>query len=113
MGAFTMKKGLLALTLTAVVLTGCATGGSVGDYAMGDDSAAIKDGRNRESAQLSRAELEQHRRQRTNTSEELALEREKRQNKRDEINGTMGTVGYGVGLVGGIAGTAAAIKSWF
>ena len=100
-----MKKGLLALTLTAVVLTGCATGGSVGDYAMGDDSAAIKAGRNRESAQLSRAELEQHRRQRTNTSEELALEREKRQNKRDEINGTMGTVGYGVGLVGGIAGT--------
>ena len=80
---------------------------------MGDDSAAIKAGRNRESAQLSRAELEQHRRQRTNTSEELALEREKRKNKRDEINGTMGTVGYGVGLVGGIAGTAAAIKSWF
>ena len=108
-----MKNVLIVLTASAVLLTGCATGGSVGDMAIGDDSTAIKAGRNRAEAQLSRAELEQHRRQRTNTSEELALEREKRQNKRDEINGTMGTVGYGVGLVGGIAGTAAAIKSWF
>ena len=108
-----MKKSLFALTLTTVVLTGCATGGSVGDYAMGDDSAAIKSGRNRASAQLSRAELEQHRRQRTNVSEELALEREKRRNKHEEVRSTMGTVGQGVGLVGGIAGTAAAIKAWF
>ena len=108
-----MKKGLLALTLTAVVLTGCATGGSVGDYAMGDDSAAIKAGRNRESAQLSRAELEQHRRQRTNTSEELALEREKRQNKHDGIRSTMGTAAGGLGLINGIVGTITHIKSAF
>lgn len=108
-----MKKSLTALLLAAFVLTGCATGGSVGDLAIGDDSAAIKAGRNRASAQLSRAELEQHRRQRANVSEELALEREKRANKRDQINGAMGTAAAGVGLIGGIAGTAALIKAWF
>ena len=97
-----MKKSISALTLTAILLTGCATGGSVGDLAIGDDSAAIKAGRNRAEAQLSRAELEQHRRQRTNTSEELALEREKRANKRDQINGAMGTAAGAVGLVGGM-----------
>ncbi|WP_066566075.1 NGK_0946 family protein [Snodgrassella sp. CFCC 13594] len=108
-----MKKILIALSLSAFLVTGCATGGSVGDYAMGDDSAAIKAGRNQASAQLSRAELEQHRRQRQNVSEELALESQKRQNKRNEINGTMGTAASAVGLIGGIAGTAALIKAWF
>jgi hypothetical protein len=43
----------------------------------------------------------------------LALEREKRANKRDQINGAMGTAAGAVGLIGGIAGTAAAIKAWF
>lgn len=72
-----MKKTIAALLLSSLVVTGCATqGSSVGDLAIGDDSAAIKAGRNRASAQLSRAELEQHRRQRANVSEELALERE-------------------------------------
>ena len=85
----------------------------MGDLAVGDDSAAIKAGRNRKEAQLSRAELEQHRRQRADVSEELALEREKRANKRDQIDGAMGTAAGAVGLVGGIAGTAALIKSWF
>ena len=113
MGAFTMKKGLLALTLTAVVLTGCATGGSVGDYAMGDDSAAIKAGRNRESAQLSRAELEQHRRQRTNVSEELDLEQKKRSNKQQQVGGAMGTIIGGAATVGAVAGTVHLLKSIF
>lgn len=109
-----MKKSVSALTVAAVLLTGCATGGgSVGSLAIGDDSAAIKAGRNRKEAQLSRAELEQHRRQRANVSEELALEREKRANKRDEINGAIGTAAGAVGLIGGVAGTAALIKSWF
>ena len=54
-----------------------------------------------------------HRRQRANVSEELALEREKRANKRDQINGAMGTAAGAVGLIGGIAGTAALIKAWF
>lgn len=109
-----MKNKIAALLLTSFVITGCsAPGGSVGDLAIGSDSAAIKAGRNRESAQLSRAELEQHRRQRTNVSEELALEREKRQDKRDQVNGVMGTAANAVGLIGGIAGTAALIKAWF
>lgn len=108
-----MKKTLTALSLAAFILTGCATGGSVGDYGIGDDSAAIKAGRNKESAQLSRAELEQHRRQRTNVSEELDLESKKRRNKREEIDGTLGTAGKAVGLIGGVAGTAALIKAWF
>ena len=69
-----MKNLLIVLTASAVLLTGCATGGSVGDMAIGDDSTAIKAGRNRAEAQLSRAELDQHRRQRTNVSEELDLE---------------------------------------
>ena len=108
-----MNKLLWTLLTASVLLTGCATGGSVGDYAMGDDSAAIKGGRNKASAQLSRAELDQHRRQRTNVSEELDLESKKRQNKQDEIRGTMGTVGQGVGLVGGTAATINYIKNWF
>ena len=109
-----MRNSIIALVLTAFITTGCATSGSsVCDLAVGDDSAAIKAGRNRKEAQLSRAELEQHRRQRANVSEELALEREKRANNRDQINGAMGTAAGAVGLVGGIAGTAALIKSWF
>ena len=109
-----MKNKLALVLLTSIILTGCAAqGSSVGDLAVGDDSAAIKAGRNRASAQLSRAELEQHRRQRQNVSEELALEREKRANKRDQINGAMGTAAGAVGLIGGIADTAAAITAWF
>ena len=109
-----MKKTIVALLFSSMVVTGCATqGNSVGDMAIGDDSAAIKAGRNRASAQLFRAELEQHRRQRANVSEKLTLEREKRANKRDQINGAMGTAANAVGLVGGIAGTAALIKAWF
>ena len=73
-----MKNLLIVLTASAVLLTGCATGGSVGDMAIGDDSTAIKAGRNRAEAQLSRAELDQHRRKRTNVSEELDLEQKKR-----------------------------------
>ena len=88
-----MKNKLALILLTSIIVTGCAAqGSSVGDLAIGDDSAAIKAGRNRASAQLSRAELEQHRRQ---------------------INGAMGTAAGAVGLIGGIAGTAAAIKAWF
>lgn len=70
-----MKKTLLILS-AVIALSACTSNGSVSNYAIGDDSAAIKAGRNRAEAQLSRAELEQHRRQRTNVSEELALERE-------------------------------------
>ena len=89
------KQVLLPLSLvTAVLLTGCvASGPSVGDYAIGDDSAAIKGGRNKASAQLTKAELDQHRRQRTNVSEELDLEAKKRQNAQEKVNVGLRTVG--------------------
>lgn len=100
-----MKNLLIVLTASAVLMTGCATGGSVGDMAIGDDSTAIKAGRNRAEAQLSRAELEQHRRQRTNVSEELDLEQKKRRNKQQQIGGAMGTVAAGAATIGAVAGT--------
>lgn len=108
-----MKNMLIVLTASAVLLTGCATGGSVGDMAIGDDSTAVKAGRNRAEAQLSRAELEQHRRQRTNVSEEIDLESKKRQNKRNEIGGTMGTIIGGAATIGAVAGTVKMLGSWF
>ena len=109
-----MKKLIpIFAVLLSTVLTGCATGGSVGDYAMGDDSAAIKQGRNKESAQLSVAELRQHRRQRQNTSEELALEAQKRQAKRDEINGTLATVNNGLMTTNGVIGTVRNLRWGF
>lgn len=88
-----MKK-ICSFSLIAFLLTGCvASGPSVGDYAIGDDSAAIKGGRNRKEAQLSKAELEQHRRQRQNVSEEMDLEAKKRQNTQEKVNGGLRTVG--------------------
>lgn len=88
-----MKKVYL-FSLMVFLLTGCvASGPSVGDYAIGDDSAAIKGGRNRAEAQLSKAELEQHRRQRQNVSEEIDLEAKKRQNSQEKVNGGLRSVG--------------------
>ena len=103
-------KSLLLVCALAVSLTGCATQGTVGDYAMGDDSAAIKGARNREVAQISQAELAQHRRQRADVSEELELEAQKRRNKQDEIRGNMGTAAGAIGLVGGAAALIRAFR---
>ncbi|MDO4794407.1 MAG: hypothetical protein Q4A28_00480 [Brachymonas sp.] len=100
-----MKKQLSMIVLASTALLGgcMATtsggGGSVGEYAIGDDSTVIKKGRNRASAQLSRAELEQHRRQRTNVSEELDLEAKKRRMQRDELHDNMGTAGSAINLI--------------
>lgn len=100
-----MKKQLSMIVIAAsALLAGCATttaksGSTVADYEIGDDSTVIKKGRNRASAQLSRSELEQHRRQRTNVSEELDLEAKKRRNKRDEVDGNMGTASKAVDLI--------------
>lgn len=109
-----MKKLLITTSLAAMLLTGCATGGGgVGDYAMGDDSAALSSARNRREAQVSRAQLDQHRRQRTDVSEEIDLQDKKRRAKKAEIDGSMDTVRQGVGTIGSIAGTAWMIKSLF
>ncbi len=74
-----MKKSVILSLIVMTLGTGCATNPTVAQYAMGDDSAAIKAGRNRREAVLSDAELAQHRRQRQNVSEEMALEEQKRQ----------------------------------
>ena len=104
-------KALVLPLIIAMTLGACAAPGqSVGDYAIGDDNAAINAGRNRKEAQLTRAQLEQHRRPRANVSEELALEREKRANKHDSIRQGMGTAAGAVGLIGGVAGIVRAFR---
>lgn len=108
-----MKSLSVAAIAAALLLTACASGNSAGNYAMGDDSAAINAGRNRQSAQVSRAQLEQHRRQRTNTSEELALEEQKRRNKHGGIRDTMQTTSGGLGVVNEAIGTIRNIRWGF
>ena len=104
-------KALVLPLIIAMTLGACAAPGqSVGDYAIGDDNAAINAGRNRKEAQLTRAQLEHHRRQRANVSEVLALEREKRANKHDSIRQGMGTAAGAVGLIGGVAGIVRAFR---
>ena len=98
-----MKKFALPLALI-IALTGCASSGSVGNYAIGADNVAINAGRNRASAQISRAQLDQHRRQRQNVSEELALEREKRANAHNAVRENLTTGAATIGIIGGAAG---------
>ena len=50
-------KNIPVVAMCAVLLAACVSENSVGNYAIGDDSAAIKAGRNRVEAQISRAEL--------------------------------------------------------
>ena len=98
-----MKKFALPLALI-IALICCASSGSVGNYAIGDDNVAINAGRNRDSAQISRAQLDQHRRQRQNVSEELALEREKRANAHNAVRENLTTGAATIGIIGGAAG---------
>lgn len=106
-------KNIPVVAMCAVLLAACASENSVGNYAIGDDSAAIKAGRNRAEARISRAELAQYRRQRQNVSEELALEREKRANKNDALRQGMGTAAGGLMLLNGVVGTVGVLKSVF
>ena len=106
-------KNISVVATCVVLLAACASENSVGNYAIGDDSAAIKAGRNRAEARISRAELAQHRRQRQNVSEELALEREKRANKNDALRQGMGTAAGGLMLLNGVVGTVGVLKSVF
>ena len=98
-------KNISIVAICAFLLAACVSESSVVNYAIGDDSAAIKAGRNRAEAQVSRAELAQHRRQRQNVSEELALEREKRANKNDALRQGMGTAAGGLMLLIGVVGS--------
>ena len=106
-------KNIPVVAMCAVLLAACASENSVGNYAIGDDSAAIKAGRNRAEARISRAELAQHRRHRQNVSEELALERETRANKNDALRQGMGTAAGGLMLLNGVVGTVGVLKSVF
>ena len=108
-------KLTVAAVLSVFLLSACVSDGGlgVGDYAMGDDSAAINAGRNRAEAQVSRAQLEQHRRQRTNVSEEIDLAEKKRKAKHSGMRDNMGTVAAGAATVTGVAGAVKAIGSWF
>ncbi|MBR5939837.1 MAG: hypothetical protein IKZ88_01145 [Neisseriaceae bacterium] len=107
-------KLTLAAVLSAFLLSACVSGGmTTGDMAMGDDSAALNASRNRAESQVSRAELEQHRRQRTDVSEELDLAEKKRRAKHSGLRDNMGTVAAGAATVTGVAGAIKAIGSWF
>lgn len=94
-----MKKFALALCATLTILTGCATGGAVGDYAYGDDSSSINATRNSATARLSRAELENQARQRANVRDEIALGETKRRAKQSETRDTMQTVREGLDML--------------
>ena len=106
-------KNIPVVAMCTVLLAACASESSVANYAIGDDSVAIKAGRNRAEAQISCAELAQHRRQRQNVSEELALECEKCANKNVAIRQGMGTAAGGLMLLNGVVGTVGVLKSVF
>ncbi|MBR0129239.1 MAG: hypothetical protein IJM09_05430 [Neisseriaceae bacterium] len=109
-----MKKLTIVAVLSAFVLSACvATGPGVNDMAIGDDSIAINQGRNRAEAQVSRAQLEQHRRQRANASEEMDLAEKKRQSKHAALRDNMGTALGGAVTVLGVVGAAKAVGSMF
>jgi len=60
---------------------------------MGSDSAAIRSSRNRQDAIVSSSELQQHRRQRQNVSEEMDLEQKKKNNFFQDVSNVTGVVG--------------------
>ena len=101
------------VVLSTFLLTACVSGPSVADYGIGDDSAAVNAGRNRAESQVSQAELEQHRRQRADVSEEMDLEEKKRTNKHRALRDNMGTTREAAATVTGVAGAVKAIGSWF
>ena len=82
-------------------VAGCTSSPTVANYNMGSDSAAIRAGRNRSDAIITQSELDQHRRQRTNVSEEMDLENKKRQQSRDAQNQTLSTLQQGSSLIRG------------
>ena len=86
------RNNLAALAIIVPALTGC-TGPSVASLGMGSDSAAIRSARNREDAVISEAELQQHRRQRQNVSEEMDLEQKKTGHMLQNVGAVTGAIG--------------------
>ncbi len=95
-------QNITLVALLAGSLASCAGGGAprAGQYAMGSDSAAIKEGRNRRESITSDAELHQHRVQRADTSEEMDLDEKKR---RASLGG-LRSAAEGAGMVRSILG---------
>ena len=100
-----MSYRLITTALLASLLAACATENTASHYATGDDAAVVKQGRNRSVAQLSESELRQHRRQRSNTVEELALDTVKRRAKTEEVQDTLNTANRALETVNGVIGT--------
>ena len=96
-----MKKTALAAAVIVLTVTGCTTAPTVANYNMGSDSAAIRAGRNRSDAIISQSELDQHRRQRQNVSEEMDLEAKKRNQASQSRNQTLSTMQQGASLIRG------------
>ena len=100
-----MSYRLITTALLASLLAACATENTASHYATGDDAAVVKQGRNRSVAQLSESELRQHRRQRSNAVEELALDTVKRRAKTEEVQDTLNTANRALETVNGVIGT--------
>lgn len=93
------KLLLLSLASACSLFTSCATNGTVaGQYGSGDDARYVQERRNRTA--VTQSELAQHRRQRTDVSEEMDLDEKKR---RSQLGG-LRTVYEGTSLVRGIMG---------
>jgi hypothetical protein len=88
----TKYSSSLSALLILPCLTGCM-GASVASLGMGSDSAAIRSSRNRQDAIVSSSELQQHRRQRQNVSEEMDLEQKKKNNFFQDVSNVTGVVG--------------------
>ena len=100
-----MKYHLIAAAILVSLLTACATDNTVSSYATGDDTAAVKQGRNRSVAQLSESELRQHRRQRVDAAEEMALDVVKRRAQNEQLQDGLSTANRALETVNGVIGT--------
>lgn len=91
------KAVLLTLATLTSLLASCATGGAplVGQYASGDDTRALQERRNRTT--LTHSELDQHRRQRQDVSEEMDLDEKKRRSRLAPLR----TASEAMNLIGG------------
>ncbi|WP_018715876.1 NGK_0946 family protein [Brachymonas chironomi] len=100
-----MSYRLITTALLASLLAACATENTASHYATGDDAAVVKQGRNRSVAQLSESELRQHRRQRVDAAEEMALDVVKRRAQNEQLQDGLSTANRALETVNGVIGT--------